>query len=117
MTLLVSDPTLLVWPVSPAATSSTSASTSSSSPPPRWWTQHASDHCCGHFGYQTSTPYTPHVSLLHGDLTDEEKEVARKKVEEMDKEICAMQFEISKLALYRTDTEDKSLESWELVET
>ncbi|EEE64376.1 hypothetical protein OsJ_19218 [Oryza sativa Japonica Group] len=76
----------------------------------------ASDHCCGHFGYERSTPYMPHVSLLYGDLTDEEKEVARKKVEEIDKEICGLQFEISELALYRTDTEDKSLESWELVE-
>uniref|UniRef100_A0A0D3G9T8 Cyclic phosphodiesterase n=1 Tax=Oryza barthii TaxID=65489 RepID=A0A0D3G9T8_9ORYZ len=76
----------------------------------------ASDHCCGHFGYERSTPYMPHVSLLYGDLTDEEKEVARKKVEEIDKEICGLQFEISELALYMTDTEDKSLESWELVE-
>ncbi|KAG8086113.1 hypothetical protein GUJ93_ZPchr0010g10511 [Zizania palustris] len=77
----------------------------------------ASDHCCGHFGYHRSTPYMPHVSLLYGDLTDEEKEVARNKVEEMDKEISGLQFEISKLALYRTDTQDKSLDSWELVET
>ncbi|XP_062179237.1 cyclic phosphodiesterase-like [Phragmites australis] len=76
----------------------------------------ASDHCCGHFGYERSTPYMPHVSLLYGDLTDEEKEEARKKVEELDKDICGLQFEVSELALYRTDTEDKSLESWELVE-
>ncbi|KQK05363.1 cyclic phosphodiesterase [Brachypodium distachyon] len=76
----------------------------------------ASDHFCAHFGFQRSTPYMPHVSVLYGDLTDEEKESARKKVEEMDNEICGLQFEISELALYRTDTEDKSLESWELVE-
>ncbi|TVU20586.1 hypothetical protein EJB05_36800, partial [Eragrostis curvula] len=76
----------------------------------------ASDHCSGHFGYQRPTPYMPHVSLLYGDLTDEEKEEARKKVEELDKDICGLQFEISELALYRTDTEDKSLDSWELVE-
>ncbi|CAN6337073.1 unnamed protein product [Urochloa humidicola] len=76
----------------------------------------ASDHCCGHFGYQRKTPYMPHVSLLYGDLTDEEKEEARKKVEELDKDICGLEFEISELALYRTDTADKSLESWELVE-
>ncbi|EMS47084.1 Cyclic phosphodiesterase [Triticum urartu] len=75
-----------------------------------------SDHFCAHFGFQRSTPYMPHVSLLYGDLTDEEKEAARKKVEEMDSEISGLQFEISELALYRTDTEDKSLESWELVE-
>ena len=60
--------------------------------------------------------YMPHVSLLYGDLTDEEKEVARKKVEELDSELIGLEFEISELALYRTDTEDKSLESWELVE-
>ncbi|CAL4902239.1 unnamed protein product [Urochloa decumbens] len=76
----------------------------------------ASDHCCGHFGYQRKTPYMPHVSLLYGDLTDEEKEEARKKVEELDRDICRLEFEISELALYRTDTADKSLESWELVE-
>lgn len=76
----------------------------------------ASDHCCGHFGYKRKTPYMPHVSLLYGDLTDEEKEEARKKVEELDKDICGLEFEISELALYRTDTTDKSLESWELVE-
>ncbi|GJN14939.1 hypothetical protein PR202_gb01817 [Eleusine coracana subsp. coracana] len=63
-----------------------------------------------------SRAYMPHVSLLYGDLTDEEKEEARKKVEELDKNICGLQFEISELALYRTDTEDKTLESWELVE-
>jgi hypothetical protein len=60
--------------------------------------------------------YMPHASLLYGDLTDEEKEVARKKVEELDKDISGLQFEISEVALYRTDTEDKTLESWELVE-
>ena len=58
----------------------------------------------------------PHVSLLYGDLTDEEEEEARKKVEELDKDIYGLEFEISELALYRTDTTDKSLESWELVE-
>ena len=44
-----------------------------------------------------------HVSLLYGDLTDEEKEEARKKVEELDKDIYGLEFEISELALYRTD--------------
>ncbi|KAM0862290.1 hypothetical protein ACQ4PT_045352 [Festuca glaucescens] len=132
-----SAPTLPASPASPAATSSTSASTSSSNPLPRLaYTSspslpndfplpqvriersigseviQTSDHFCAHFGYQRSTPYMPHVSLLYGDLTDEEKEAARKKVEEMDSELSGLQFEISELALYRTDTEDKSLESW-----
>lgn len=76
----------------------------------------ASDHCCANFGYNRKTPYMPHVSLLYGDLTDEEKEEARKKAEELDKDIYVLEFEISELALYRTDTTDKTLESWELVE-
>ncbi|OAY78029.1 Cyclic phosphodiesterase [Ananas comosus] len=76
----------------------------------------ASAHCCRHFGYQSSTPYMPHLSLLYGDLTDEEKERARRRVEELDKEIRGLSFQISELALYKTDTEDKSLESWEKVE-
>lgn len=41
---------------------------------------------------------------------------ARKKAGEMDKGIFGLQFEISELALYKTDPKDKSLESWELVE-
>nr|ACG45023.1 cyclic phosphodiesterase [Zea mays] len=76
----------------------------------------ASDHCCANFVYNRKTPYMPHVSLLYGDLTDEEKEEARKKAEELDKDIYVLEFEISELALYRTDTTDKTLESWELVE-
>ncbi|KAF7094368.1 hypothetical protein CFC21_096680 [Triticum aestivum] len=69
-----------------------------------------SDHCRAHFDYQTS-------SLLYGDhLTEEEKAAARKKAGEMDKGIFGLQFEISELALYKTDPKDKSLESWELVE-
>ncbi|KAL6846624.1 hypothetical protein ACP4OV_024072 [Aristida adscensionis] len=73
----------------------------------------ASDHCCGHFGYQRPTPYMPHVSLIYGDRTEEEEEAARKKVQELD--IGALQFEVSELALYTTEPGD--VESWELVET
>ncbi|KAJ3703986.1 hypothetical protein LUZ61_007691 [Rhynchospora tenuis] len=76
----------------------------------------ASADCCVHFGYQSSTPYMPHLSLLYQDLTDEEKDEAVKKAEELDKEICGLEFEISEFALYKTDTEDKSLKSWEKIE-
>ncbi|KAJ4768446.1 Cyclic phosphodiesterase [Rhynchospora pubera] len=76
----------------------------------------ASAHCCGHFGYQSSTSYMPHLSLLYQDLTDEEKDKAVKKAEELDKEIGGLEFEISEFALYKTDTEDKSLKSWEKIE-
>ncbi|XP_020105371.1 cyclic phosphodiesterase-like [Ananas comosus] len=86
------------------------------SPDPSPEVVEASAHCCRHFGYQSSTPYMPHLSLLYGDLTDEEKERARRRVEELDKEIRGLSFQISELALYKTDTEDKSLESWEKVE-
>ncbi|XP_073006590.1 cyclic phosphodiesterase-like [Typha latifolia] len=75
-----------------------------------------SAHCCNGFGYRSSTAYMPHLSLLYQDLTDEEKEKARSRVEELDKEICDLRFKISELALYKTDTEDKSLKSWEKVE-
>ncbi|CAL9112771.1 unnamed protein product [Musa textilis] len=71
---------------------------------------------CGHFGYENTTPYMPHLSLLYGDLTEEEKERARQRAEALDKEILSLSFEVSAVALYKTDTEDKSLESWEQVE-
>ncbi|KAL6655956.1 hypothetical protein ACP70R_006782 [Stipagrostis hirtigluma subsp. patula] len=74
----------------------------------------ASDHCCGHFGYERPTPYMPHVSLIYGDRTEEEEEEARKKVEELDVDIRGLQFEISELALYTTEPDD--VESWESVE-
>ncbi|KAL6655955.1 hypothetical protein ACP70R_006781 [Stipagrostis hirtigluma subsp. patula] len=75
----------------------------------------ASDHCCGHFGYQRPTPYRPHVSLIYRDWTKEEEAEARKKVVELDQDIRDLQFEISELALYTTGP--GGVESWELVET
>ncbi|WOL11146.1 cyclic phosphodiesterase-like [Canna indica] len=77
----------------------------------------ASARACNHFGFQSSTPYMPHLSLLYADISDEDKERARQRVEELDKEILGLSFQVSTLALYKTDTEDKSLESWEQVET
>ncbi|WOK98013.1 Cyclic phosphodiesterase [Canna indica] len=76
----------------------------------------ASARACNHFGFQSSTPYMPHLSLLYTDISDEEKERARQRVEELDKEMLGLGFQVSTLALYKTDTEDKSLESWEQVE-
>ncbi|XXG77422.1 hypothetical protein AAC387_Pa08g1577 [Persea americana] len=74
-----------------------------------------SAHCSNHFGYKNSTPYMPHLSLLYGDLTDEEKDRAVDTVKFHDQDICNLSFEVSRLALYKTDTEDKTLKSWEKV--
>lgn len=60
--------------------------------------------------------YMPHLSLLYGDLTDEEKKKAQEKAYILDESIGNLSFRISRLALYKTDTEDKSLKSWEKIE-
>lgn len=71
-----------------------------------------SDHCCGHFGYNRTTPYMPHLSLLYADLSEEEKVAAQQKANALDESIGDLKFKVSHLALYKTDTEDKSLKSW-----
>ncbi|CAL1400796.1 unnamed protein product [Linum trigynum] len=75
----------------------------------------ASSHCSGHFGYKSSTPYMPHLSLLYGDLTDEEKKKAQEKAVQLDDSINSLSLEISSLELWKTDTEDNSLKSWEKI--
>lgn len=60
--------------------------------------------------------YMPHLSLLYGDLTDEEKKVALEKARALDESIGSLNFQISRLALYKTDTEDKTCKSWEKVD-
>lgn len=57
----------------------------------------------------------PHVSLVYGDLTDEEKQKAQERANILDNSLSGLSFQISKLALYKTDTEDKSLKSWEKI--
>lgn len=75
----------------------------------------ASAHCTGHFGFRSSTPYMPHLSLLYGDLSEEDKKKAQEKAKVLDESIGSLNFTISRLALYKTDTEDKTLTSWEKV--
>ncbi|KAL9455844.1 hypothetical protein AB3S75_005133 [Citrus x aurantiifolia] len=74
-----------------------------------------SSHCCGHFGYKSSTPYMPHLSLLYGDLTDDEKKIAQEKAHKLDEGIGSLSFPITRLQLWKTDTEDTTLKSWEMV--
>lgn len=75
----------------------------------------ASSHCTKHFGYQSSTPYMPHLSLLYQNLTEEEKKRAVEKANALDESIGTLSFQISSLALYETDTQDKTLKSWKKV--
>lgn len=75
----------------------------------------AGAHCNYHFGYKSSTPYMPHLSILYGDLTDEEKKKAAEKANALDEGIGTLKFQITRLALYKTDTADKTLKSWEKV--
>ncbi|PWA98245.1 RNA ligase/cyclic nucleotide phosphodiesterase family protein [Artemisia annua] len=71
-------------------------------------------HCWSHFGYKGETPYMPHLSILYGDLSEEEKKRAQEKANALDESI-KKSFPITRLALYKTDPEDKALESWEKV--
>eukprot|EP00249_Psilotum_nudum_P005008 c18501_g1_i1 orf=85-681(+) len=60
--------------------------------------------------------YMPHLSLLYGDLTDEEKQEAKEMVQNnFGPLISGTQFQVNSLCLYRTDTSDKLLKSWEKV--
>ncbi|KAF4360571.1 hypothetical protein CsatB_002113 [Cannabis sativa] len=75
----------------------------------------ASSHCCEHFGYNSSTPYMPHLSILYSDLTEDEKKKAQEKANILDDSLSGLSFPITRLALYKTDTEDKTLKSWEKI--
>lgn len=73
-----------------------------------------SDLCISQFDYNRSSPYMPHLSLLYGDLTDEEKKKAQERAKALD-DVSGLNFQISRLALYKTDTEDKTLKCWEKI--
>lgn len=57
----------------------------------------------------------PHLSLLYAELTEEEKKKAQEKANALDNTLDGLSFRINRLALCKTDTEDKTLESWEKV--
>lgn len=57
----------------------------------------------------------PHLSLLYADLTEEEKKKAEERANNLDDGISSLSFPVSRLALYKTDTEDKTLRSWEKI--
>uniref|UniRef100_A0A2N9F8P6 Cyclic phosphodiesterase n=1 Tax=Fagus sylvatica TaxID=28930 RepID=A0A2N9F8P6_FAGSY len=74
-----------------------------------------SAHCKSHFGLKSSTPYMPHLSILYGDMTDEEMKKAQEKATILDESISSLSFQVSRLALYKTDPDDKTLKSWEKI--
>ncbi|XP_021764214.1 cyclic phosphodiesterase-like [Chenopodium quinoa] len=74
-----------------------------------------SSHFDEHFGNTRTTPYLPHMSLLYGDLTDEEKNEAIDEAKTLDDTIDSMSFAIDRLELYITP-DDKTLKSWIKVE-
>jgi len=57
----------------------------------------------------------PHLSLLYGDLSDEEKRKAQERASAIDHTLAGLTFQVSRIALYKTDTEDKTLKSWEKI--
>ncbi|KAB5520896.1 hypothetical protein DKX38_025215 [Salix brachista] len=76
----------------------------------------ASAHCCRHFGYKRSNQYMPHLSLLYGTLTNEEKKKAKEKTHVLDESIDGLNFQIGRLALWITDRKDNgTLETWKLI--
>ncbi|KAJ8761945.1 hypothetical protein K2173_006547 [Erythroxylum novogranatense] len=74
-----------------------------------------SEHCSGHFGHKHPNPYMPHLSVFYGELTDDEKKRAEEKVKKLDDSINGLTFKISCLQLWKTDTQDKTLKSWEKI--
>lgn len=58
----------------------------------------------------------PHLSLLYQELSEDEKKKAEQKANSLDEAIAGLSFPITRLALYKTDTEDKTLESWEKID-
>ncbi|XP_047308578.1 cyclic phosphodiesterase-like [Impatiens glandulifera] len=72
-------------------------------------------NCWNHFGYKNSTPYMPHLSILYGDLSEEDKKKAQEKANIIDDSLANLSFEINRLALYETDTEDITLKSWKKI--
>ncbi|KAI6705558.1 hypothetical protein NL676_008520 [Syzygium grande] len=75
----------------------------------------ASDRCSAQLGYKSPTPYMPHLSLLYGDLTDEEKKKAQEQANDLDGSFNGLGFLISRLALYKIDPDDKTCTSWEKI--
>lgn len=59
----------------------------------------------------------PHLSLLYGHLSDEEKKKAVEMVEDFDNSLVGLKFQVVELGLYKVGIDDETLKSWEKVAT
>lgn len=57
----------------------------------------------------------PHLSLLYANISEEKKKKAKEIADTLDEAINGLKFPITRLALYKTDTGDETLESWEKI--
>lgn len=57
----------------------------------------------------------PHLDLLYGYLTDEEKEQAKEKVTTIDEGIATLSFSVTRFVLCKMINDDKSQNSWEKI--
>ncbi|XP_047308227.1 cyclic phosphodiesterase-like [Impatiens glandulifera] len=78
----------------------------------------AAAYCWNQFGYTSSTTYMPHLSILYGDLSDEDKKKAQEEANILDDNLADMSFLISRFALYEIEPNDDTLASWKkIIET
>lgn len=57
----------------------------------------------------SSAGVRPHLSLLYGYLTEEERKEAQEKVGILDEGLSSLSIPITQLALYKIDYKDRSL--------
>ncbi|KAK9920080.1 hypothetical protein M0R45_028643 [Rubus argutus] len=69
--------------------------------------------CGGEFQFWNDV--RPHLSLLYGYLTEEERKKAQERVSILDEAINSLSFPVTRLALYKIGYKDTSLRSWEKI--
>lgn len=58
----------------------------------------------------------PHLSLLYANISDDKKKQAKEIADQLDEAIKgSLSFPVTRLALYKTDTGDETLKSWEKI--
>nr|XP_011466148.1 PREDICTED: cyclic phosphodiesterase-like [Fragaria vesca subsp. vesca] len=65
--------------------------------------------------FEHTFPCCPHLDILYGYLTDEEKERAKEKVTTIDEGIATLSFSVTRFVLCKMINDDKSQNSWEKI--